>query len=162
LARLRAAAGPWCRGVSLFRLASPGDLPCLSTVQLRAAWQRSLGDVDAPPSPSPEISWCWEGGPGAWSLRLANQGLADLVTPERPLQLAIAWSGPTPILSPPLRALPAFEGEPASPAHATGILVQIPFLRAGADLALPPLADFGAEPPDCRRPEDAPPVKDIP
>jgi hypothetical protein len=162
LARLRAAAGPWCRGVCLFRLASPGDLPCLSTVQLRAAWQRSLGGVDALQTPSPEVSWRWEGGPGAWNLHLVNQGLADLVAPERPLQLSIDWSGPTPILSPPLRALPAFDGEPASPAHANGILVQIPFLRAGADLTLPPFVDSGTSPPACRRPEDALPEEHIP
>lgn len=135
LATVRANAGAWCQGVSLFRLACANDLPALSPAQVRAAVQGVVV--------RPDVAWRWDGGPGAWTLVVENRGLADLVAVERPLRLRLPWHGALPSASPPsgLRWGAAASGE--------GLLIEVGFLRAGATLRLPALPADARQPPPC-------------
>jgi hypothetical protein len=131
IADTRRYGGRWCRGISLFRLSAPGDLPSLSTSQIRAAWAVTL-----PPSPTLvshghlSRSWCRQ--PDGWRLEIANRSLADEVHILQPMQLSIDCLPDLGMVAPPMRMVPAAFGVPSGPAHATETLLFIPFLRAGA------------------------------
>ena len=136
IAAIRAQGGPWCRGVSLFRLSGAGELPCLSTTQVRTAWAPRVPNDSASTSTPIEaaVRWQWDGGPKAWRLTIVNAGVVDWMNLTKPLRLDInatlvPGSAPAQI-----RVLPALSGVPTGPAHATGSLVMIPFLRSGAQV----------------------------
>jgi len=140
---VRAAAKTYFRGMSLFRLAGNGDLPALSTAQLVAADQGAVVASD--------ITWRWSGAPGSWSLTLSNRGLADLVAITDPLCVVVdaTCEVQAPILAGGIQLFPSLAGEPVAPAHATDVLIKIPFLRAGHDVTLPAFICTNISAPSC-------------
>ena len=146
IAGIRARGGPWCRGISFFRLSGSGELPCLSTSQVRTAWMQQAAIASASTPSESAVRWMWEGGSNGWKLVIMNEGLADWTNLVKPLRLDIG-STLVPGSSPAhIRVLPALSGVPTGPAHATGSLVMIPFLRSGAKVSLT-FSAHDAEPP---------------
>lgn len=142
---VRAKAQQWCVGISLFRMPRPGDMPCLSTRQLRAAWTGTAETT----SVSEGLRRSWRRDDGTWTLVLANPGLTDQVRVDQPVRLAIDGVPVLGALPAPLRLTSAIDGIPVGPAHATGSLLLIPFLRAGTAVTLAFTA-VGEHPPACR------------
>lgn len=144
LRAVRAAAGSYFRGVSLFRLPGIGDLPALSTAQLLAAEENI--------SPATEITWRWSGGPGSWSLTLINSGVVDLVAITDPVGVMVDASAevPSTMYAGGIQMFPSLDGEPVAPAHAREILIKIPFLRAGHEVILPLYSVMNQTTPSCR------------
>jgi hypothetical protein len=142
---VRSHARRWCAGISLFRMPRPGDLPCLTARQLRAAWW--------PPAPAPAagsgLSWSWERQGGIWTLTIANDGLSDAVHIEHGLRLAIEGVGAAAEVPEGLRLVPARDGIPVGPSHATGVILLVPFMRAQARITVT-FAAAGERKPTCQ------------
>jgi hypothetical protein len=134
----------WCRGISLFRLNSPQEMPCLSTKQVGDAWgpQTKIEHGE-------NLQWSWEGRSGEWSLMVTNNALLDKVCFDRPFRLVVGSLPDSAAAPRPIRVIPALDGEPTGPAHATGSLVLIPFLRSGTTVRLK-FSAVSTQPPFCR------------
>jgi hypothetical protein len=140
---VRSQAGQWCRGVSLFRLSSPGDMPSLSTKQVHQAWTSAKDSslVD-------NLQWSWEGSAGEWTLVISNPRLSDAVALTHPFRFIIDCLPGLAAPPAPARVIPALDGIPTGPAHATGSLVIIPFVRSGAEVRIN-FASGNSAPPSC-------------
>ncbi|MCK6489270.1 MAG: hypothetical protein L6R48_13250, partial [Planctomycetes bacterium] len=121
--------GPGFRGLAVFRLPAPGDLPAFAPLRLARALS---GAAPAPARLAATLERQAEG----WALLLANPGDEDLAEPAA---AALAGGGPAPDWTPPggLAVEPAVQGRPCSPARADGCRIALRFLRAGARLAIP-------------------------
>ncbi len=157
LRTIRSLAGPWFRGVALFRLAGTADLPALSTAQVLAALQAAaVPTASATPagasSDIPALDLHWSGRSGAWELTISNRSTNDLLAFSAPCRVIIdgVCEAPLGVLAGGIRCVPALAGVPVGPAHSDGLLVTVPFLRAGFAVTLPPLAIVSPSAPDCR------------
>lgn len=135
MATVRAVAGPWFRGISLFRLAAPDDLGALSCAQLAAA-VRGV-------AVAPAVTSRWRGAPGSWTGEIRNAGTDDLIQATFSIG-AVADLPPVPFAGG-ISLVPAAHGQPVALPHADSMLLRIPFLRAGRAVVLPALP--GAQPP---------------
>ena len=135
IATIRAAAGPWFRGISLFRLAAPDDLAALSCAQLVAAVRGEAA--------TPAVTSRWRGTPGSWTGEIRNAGTDDLIQATFSIG-AVADLPPVPFAGG-ISLVPAAHGQPVALPHADSMLLRIPFLRAGRAVVLPALP--GAKPP---------------
>ncbi len=133
IATVRAAAGPWFRGISFCCL--PEELAALSCAQLAAAVHQDAS--------TPALTSRWRGAPGAWTAEIRNSGTDDVI--QAALSIGVVADLPSVPFSGGISLVPAAQGQQVALPHANSLLLRIPFLRAGRAVVLPALP--GAQPP---------------
>jgi hypothetical protein len=129
LAAVRAVGGRSCLGPAFFRLATPGEQPCLSTEQIAAAWQGA-------PQVAPHLIPVLEVTAAGWRLTLSNVGTSDWCAFSTPGVVALSGAGEPLRVPGGITVRAALGGVACAPGRADGVRVAVSFLRAGGSVRL--------------------------